>query len=104
MGHAPYRFPKTLFSDLNDEIVRRLRQARYDAGLNQVDAAARLGCRQTFISKIECGGRRVDVAELLIILQAYGIEPAEFLKDLPGPKWTPERSAPGRERTTPDEP
>ncbi len=83
MDGSPYRFPKTLFSDLTEEIVRRLRQARKDAGLNQVEAAHRLGCRQTFISKIECGGRRVDVAELLIILQAYGVEPGEFLRGLP---------------------
>ncbi len=89
MGDAPYRFPKTLYSELTDEIVRRLRQARLDAGLSQVDAAARLGCRQTFISKIECGGRRIDVAELVIILQAYGLDPAAFLDDLSGPRPKP---------------
>ncbi len=98
MGDAPYRFPKTLYSELTDEIVRRLRQARQDAGLSQVDAAARLGCRQTFISKIECGGRRIDVAELVIILRAYGLDPASFLNDLsrPAPKPKPRAgSGPG---------
>lgn len=86
MGDAPYRFPKTLYSELSREIVVRLRQARLDAKLSQVEAAERLGCRQTFISKIECGGRRVDVAELVIILQAYGADSAEFLRHLAGAK------------------
>jgi len=52
---ANYRFSKTIFSELNERIVAALRNARKEAGLTQVQAAERLGCRQTFLSKIECG-------------------------------------------------
>ena len=82
MNQEPYRFQKSLFSEANEELIRRLRQARKDAGLSQIEAAKRLGCRQTFISKIECGGRRIDVAELLLLLRAYEIEIGVFLRGL----------------------
>ena len=57
----PYRFSKTIFSEQHSKLVELLRSARAEAGLTQVQAAKRLGCRQTFISKIECGERRLDV-------------------------------------------
>ena len=82
MNQEPYRFQKSLFSEANEELIRRLRQARKDAGLSQIEAAKRLGCRQTFISKMECGGRRIDVAELLLLLRAYEIEIGVFLRGL----------------------
>ena len=82
MSQEPYRFQKSLFSEANEELVRRLREARKDAGLSQIEVAKRLGCRQTFISKMECGGRRIDVAELLLLLRVYEVEPGDFLKNL----------------------
>jgi len=82
MSQEPYRFQKSLFSEANEELVRRLREARKQAGLSQIEAAKRLGCRQTFISKMECGGRRIDVAELLLLLRVYEVQPADFLKNL----------------------
>ena len=42
----------------------RLRQARLDAGLTQVEIAAKLGRPQTWVSKCELGERRVDFVEL----------------------------------------
>jgi len=82
MQPEPYRFEKSLFSATNEELVRRLRQARKNAGLSQIEVAKRLGCRQTFISKMECGGRRIDVAELLLLLRVYETDCGEFLKNL----------------------
>ena len=82
MEREPYRFQKSVFSKTNEELVRRLRQARKGAGLSQIEAAKRLGCRQTFISKMECGGRRIDVPELLFLLRVYGVDPGDFLRDL----------------------
>ena len=78
----PYRFSKTVFSKINDDFVRLLREARTKAGLTQVDAAQKLGCRQTFISKIECGERRVDVVEFILIMKAYDSDPAAVLNRL----------------------
>lgn len=76
---SPYRFTKTIFSDHSEKLIGLLRQARLDAGLTQVEAAERLGCRQTFLSKIECGERRLDVVEFSVICIAYGVEPGELL-------------------------
>ncbi len=90
MSREPYRFEKSLFSAANEELLHRLRRARKHAGLSQIEVAQRLGCRQTFISKMECGGRRIDVAELLLLLRVYGVEPGDFLRDL--------LSRPGRRR------
>ena len=40
------------------EMLKRLRQARKDAGLRQVDVAAALGRYQSYVNKIETGERR----------------------------------------------
>ncbi len=42
----------------------RLRQARLDAGLTQVEVAAKVDRPQTWVSKCELGERRVDFVEL----------------------------------------
>ena len=89
----PYRFSKTIFSDLSGKLITALRAARLEAGLTQVDAAAKLGCRQTFLSKIECGERRIDIVEFVILCGAYGIAPGKLLDSLMLP------SAPGKRRS-----
>jgi transcriptional regulator with XRE-family HTH domain len=44
--------------------LARLRQAREEADLTQVEVARRLGRPQTWVSKCELGERRVDFVEL----------------------------------------
>ena len=78
----PYRFSKTVFSKINDDLVKLLREGRQRAGLTQVEAAKKLGCRQTFISKIECGERRIDVVEFVVMTRAYGLDPGKEIKRL----------------------
>lgn len=51
--------------------LRRLRNARKDSGLTQVDAARRLGRTQSFVSKAERGERRLDVVELRAFARLY---------------------------------
>ena len=50
----------------------RLRQAREDAGLTQVELAKALGRSQTWVSKCELGERRVDFVELEDLAKALG--------------------------------
>jgi DNA-binding XRE family transcriptional regulator len=52
-------------------LLARLRQARLDAGLTQVEVAQRLGVRQTFVSKVELGERRLDPVELAQFAALY---------------------------------
>lgn len=58
--------------------LSRLRQARLDAGLTQVEVAARLGKPQSFISKMESGERRLDVVELQMVAVIYGTSLSHF--------------------------
>jgi transcriptional regulator with XRE-family HTH domain len=58
-------------------LLERLRQARQEAGLSQEAAAAVLGTRQKYISKIETGERRIDPLELVELAELYG-KPMEW--------------------------
>jgi transcriptional regulator with XRE-family HTH domain len=51
--------------------LKRLRQARKEAGLSQAQAAKALRRPQTFLSKSEIGERRVDVVELAQFAKLY---------------------------------
>ncbi len=52
-------------------VVRKLRKARNEAGLMQVEVAKKLKKPQSYVSKIERGERRIDVAELSILAKIY---------------------------------
>jgi len=54
------------------KFVRKLRQARLDANLTQVEAGKRLKKPQAYVSKIERGERRVDAIELMEFAKIYG--------------------------------
>jgi len=51
--------------------LERLRAARVEAGLTQVQVAARLRKPQSYVSKCESGERRVDVVELADFAKLY---------------------------------
>lgn len=52
--------------------LAKLRRAREEAGLTQVEVAKLVGRPQTWVSKCELGERRVDVVELEDLAMAYG--------------------------------
>lgn len=56
-----------------------LRQIRLEAGLTQVDVAARLDEPQSFVSKYESGERRLDVIELGYVARALESTLAEVV-------------------------
>ena len=60
-----------------------LKQRRADAGLSQIDLAARLGLRYyTFISQVENGFSRVPTETMAAWAAELGLEPAAFAKHL----------------------
>jgi len=61
-------------------LLQALIQARKDAGITQVELAARIGRRQTFVSKFETEERRLDVAEFIAIAKAIEIEPHTLMQ------------------------
>ncbi len=60
--------------------IKRLREARLEAGLTQVEAGKRLKKPQAYISKIERGERRVDVVELGEFARLYNKSLDYFIK------------------------
>ena len=60
--------------------VGRLRKARLEAGLTQVQVAKRLRRPQSHISNIESGTQRVDVVELKRFAKIYGKDINYFIK------------------------
>ena len=59
------------------KIVTRLKEARIEAGLDQVAVAESLGKTQSYISKIESGQRRFDVLQLKAFAKLYE-KPLEY--------------------------
>ena len=55
---------KSIYSKDYRNTIEKLKKARIDAGLKQEDVALKLKKPQSYISKIERGERRVDIAEL----------------------------------------
>jgi transcriptional regulator with XRE-family HTH domain len=53
------------------QFLGKLKQARVEAALTQVEVAKRLQRPQSFVSKIESGERRVDVVELSELAKLY---------------------------------
>lgn len=51
--------------------LRRVKQARVEAGLTQEQVAAALRRPQSFVSKFESGERRLDVIELQDLAKLY---------------------------------
>ncbi len=74
MGSMASRHP-----ELYREMLERLRRARVEADLTQEDVARLLGVRQTLVSKIETGERRVDPIELRELAELYGKPLADLI-------------------------
>ncbi|MSU73559.1 XRE family transcriptional regulator [Candidatus Kaiserbacteria bacterium] len=53
------------------KLTAKLRSARLEAGLTQVEAGKKLKKPQAYISKIERGERRVDAVELDELARVY---------------------------------
>lgn len=62
-------------------MLKKLRQARKDARLTQAQAGQAMGVRQTVISKIEKGDRKIDPFELRALALKYGKNMEHFLDD-----------------------
>ena len=61
-------------------LVERIRKARVEAGLTQVQVAKKIGRPQSHISNIESGQQRIDVIELKRFADLYGKKMGYFLK------------------------
>ena len=70
----------SIYSKDYKEIIERLKKARIAADLSQQAVADKLGKPQSYISKIESGERRLDVAEMKKFAVIYKKPADYFLK------------------------
>ena len=71
---------KSLSSTKQKSFLALLRQVREEAGLRQIDVAARLNQPQSFVSKYESGERRLDLLELELVCEACGTDVVAFVR------------------------
>jgi len=62
---------KSLYSNEQKNIARKLIKARIGAKLTQSSAAEKLGKSQSYISKVESGQSQIDVVELKLFARLY---------------------------------
>lgn len=62
---------ESIYSKEYQNVIKRLKEARIESGLKQEEVAERLGKPQSYVSKIERGERRVDIAEIKFFAKLY---------------------------------
>ena len=73
---------KRVYLAQRGRLVSLLREMRIEAGLTQVELAARIEKDQAYVSRYESGQRRLDVLEVREICQAVGSTLEGFVKKL----------------------
>jgi transcriptional regulator with XRE-family HTH domain len=71
---------KNTFTPEHQALCEVLLQVRREAGVTQVELAARLKRDQTFISKYEKGERMLDVIEVRKVCNALGMPLEKFVR------------------------
>jgi transcriptional regulator with XRE-family HTH domain len=72
---------KSVHSEPYSVFAALLVSARKRAGMRQIELAQKLSKPQSFVSKFECGERRLDVIEFLTITDALGADPLAILSE-----------------------
>lgn len=72
----------TVHTEAYSKLLKALVEARCAAGLSQAQLAKKLRKPPSFVGKYELGERRLDVIELLVILNALDQDSCRFVKAL----------------------
>ncbi len=75
------KMSKSVYSKDYKEIIERLKKARIEVGVSQQEVADKLNKPQSYISKIESGERRLDVAEIKSFALVYKKTVSYFIQD-----------------------
>lgn len=70
---------KSIHTNERAVFVKRLKQARMEAGMTQAEVAKKLDCSQSWVSKIELGELRVEAIWLNRLGKIYGKKIEYFL-------------------------
>lgn len=60
--------------------IERMKKARLEAGLRQIDVAKKMKRPQSYISRVESGEYRLDILEVKKFAQLYGKSIEYFVK------------------------
>ena len=63
---------KTIWTKEYAKFIKKLKQARLKAGLRQIEVAKKLKRPQSYISRVESGGYRLDNIEVKRFAKLYG--------------------------------
>ncbi|MDP2736213.1 MAG: helix-turn-helix transcriptional regulator [bacterium] len=70
---------KTIWTKEYAKFIKKLRQARLKAGLRQIEVAKKLKRPQSYISRVESGGYRLDIVEVKRFAKLYGKDMNELI-------------------------
>ena len=70
----------TIRSKEYGDFVGKLRKARLESGLRQIDVAKKLRRTQSYVSRIEVGEQRLDILELKKFAELYKKDLNYFIK------------------------
>jgi transcriptional regulator with XRE-family HTH domain len=62
------------------DFIGKLRKARLEAGLRQIDVAKKLKRTQSYVSRVEVGEQRLDILELKRFATMYNKAITYFIK------------------------
>lgn len=71
---------KTIYTKTHKSLVKRLVEAREQAGLLQEEVAKKLGRTQSYVSKLESGQRRIDIVQIKELAKLYKKDPEDLIK------------------------
>jgi transcriptional regulator with XRE-family HTH domain len=83
----------TIRTKRHKHLIEILVAERKKAGITQVSLAEQLGVSQTWIVRLESGGRRLDVVEFIALAEVIGFSPTKIIRTLS--RIEPELFAPG---------
>ncbi len=63
--------PKTIYTKEYNNVLKKIKKARFEAGLKQEEIAKKLSKPQSYVSKSESGERRLDITELKRFADIY---------------------------------
>ena len=72
---------KSIYTAEYGVLVELLRETREKAEVTQVELAERLGKSQSFVTKYECGERRIDIVQLRSICRLLATSLPEFVAE-----------------------
>ncbi len=71
---------KTIQTKEYARFIEKLRKARLEAGLKQIEVAKKLKRPQSYISRVESGEYRLDILEVKRFAKIYGKSVEYFVK------------------------